>query len=98
MLAPACMQYTDGAPVLRNVTFSVPGGSTVALVGATGSGKSTILRLLFRWAGLGCGARPLAGGWCGPMPAAQVGWASAAACWFVVRRVRSTWSTGRATV
>ena len=44
----ACLQYSDGAPVLKNVSFSVPGGSTVALVGATGSGKSTILRLLFR--------------------------------------------------
>jgi ABC-type transport system involved in Fe-S cluster assembly fused permease/ATPase subunit len=30
------------------VTFSVPGGSTVAFVGATGSGKSTLTRLLFR--------------------------------------------------
>jgi ABC-type multidrug transport system fused ATPase/permease subunit len=35
--------------VLRHVSFSAPGGSTVALVGATGSGKSTILRLLFRF-------------------------------------------------
>ncbi|KAL4420506.1 hypothetical protein ABPG75_010162 [Micractinium tetrahymenae] len=44
-----CFQYSDGAPVLKNVSFTVPGGRTVALVGATGSGKSTILRLLFRF-------------------------------------------------
>lgn len=34
--------------VLRGVSFSAPAGSTVALVGSTGSGKSTMLRLLFR--------------------------------------------------
>lgn len=32
------LQYNDGTPVLKHVSFTVPGGSTVALVGATGSG------------------------------------------------------------
>ena len=35
--------------MLRGVSFSVAGGSTLALVGATGSGKSTILRLMLRF-------------------------------------------------
>ena len=35
--------------MLENVSFTVPHGQTVALVGATGSGKSTVLRLLFRF-------------------------------------------------
>lgn len=39
----------DGQPVLRDVTWSAPGGATVALVGATGSGKSSCLRLLYRF-------------------------------------------------
>jgi len=52
-IALSDLQYSDGAPVLKSVSFSVPGGSTVALVGATGSGKSTILRLLFRWGAFG---------------------------------------------
>ena len=34
---------------LSNISFSVPPGSTTALVGETGSGKSTISRLLFRF-------------------------------------------------
>jgi len=37
-----------GVPVLRDVTFEVPGGRTVALVGPTGSGKSTLVSLLVR--------------------------------------------------
>lgn len=44
--------YTDGevdaAPVLKNVSFHVPVGQTVGLLGRTGSGKSTLIRLLFR--------------------------------------------------
>lgn len=36
------------APVLKDVSFRLEGGQTLALVGATGSGKSTALRLLFR--------------------------------------------------
>lgn len=44
--------YTDGeidaAPVLKNVSFQVPAGQTVGLLGRTGSGKSTLIRLLFR--------------------------------------------------
>jgi ABC-type multidrug transport system fused ATPase/permease subunit len=35
--------------ILYNVSFTVPAGQTVALVGTTGSGKSTIMRLLYRF-------------------------------------------------
>jgi ATP-binding cassette subfamily B multidrug efflux pump len=36
-------------PVLENVSFFVPAGSIVAIVGPTGSGKSTIINLLMRF-------------------------------------------------
>ncbi len=35
--------------ILDNVSFKVPAGQSVALVGSTGSGKSTIMRLLYRF-------------------------------------------------
>ena len=38
--------YTLDAPVLRDVDFSVPGGSFVALVGESGCGKSTVASLV----------------------------------------------------
>ncbi|GGN77700.1 multidrug ABC transporter ATP-binding protein [Actinoplanes lobatus] len=41
-------RYADGPPVLSEVSFAVPAGRTVALVGATGSGKSTIAALALR--------------------------------------------------
>ncbi|HEX2770800.1 MAG TPA: ABC transporter ATP-binding protein [Micromonosporaceae bacterium] len=40
--------YEAGQPVLRDVTFTVPAGRTVALVGPTGAGKSTITSLAMR--------------------------------------------------
>jgi ABC-type multidrug transport system fused ATPase/permease subunit len=40
--------YDGGSPVLHGVTFDVPAGRTVALVGSTGSGKSTIASLAAR--------------------------------------------------
>ncbi len=41
--------YDPEREILRGVSLVVPGGQTVAIVGATGSGKSTIGRLLFRF-------------------------------------------------
>jgi ATP-binding cassette subfamily B multidrug efflux pump len=41
--------YKPGDDVLKNITFRARQGETVALVGHTGSGKSSILNLLFRF-------------------------------------------------
>ena len=41
--------YEPEKPVLRNLTLSVDRGQTVALVGQTGCGKSTIINLLYRF-------------------------------------------------
>ncbi len=41
--------FHDGAPVLNDVSFEVQPGQTVALLGATGSGKTTIINLLPRF-------------------------------------------------
>ena len=40
--------YGSGEPVLRDVSFELAPGRTLGLVGRTGSGKTTITRLLFR--------------------------------------------------
>ncbi|GFR81505.1 ATP-binding cassette sub-family B member 6, mitochondrial-like [Elysia marginata] len=41
--------YEPSKPILKDLSFTVPSGQTYALVGHTGSGKSTIVRLLFRF-------------------------------------------------
>ncbi len=41
-------EYEEKNPVLRDVSFTVKAGQTVAILGATGSGKSTLMHLLQR--------------------------------------------------
>jgi ATP-binding cassette, subfamily B, bacterial len=42
-------EYRPGVPVLRDVDFTVPGGATVALVGPSGAGKTTLTDLVARF-------------------------------------------------
>jgi len=42
-------RYDERRPILEDVSFCVPPGGTVAIVGSSGAGKSTISRLLFRF-------------------------------------------------
>lgn len=50
-------KYEEGAAVLKDVSFTVPAGKTFAILGNTGSGKSTLVHLLNRLYDLpdGCG-------------------------------------------
>jgi len=42
-------EYNEGVPVLKGVSFNAEAGSTTALVGSSGSGKSTILSLVLNF-------------------------------------------------
>lgn len=41
--------YPDRTPVVQNLTLDIPAGQTIGIVGSTGSGKSTLVKLLLRF-------------------------------------------------
>lgn len=55
--------YSPDHPILKNINFTIPAGSTFAILGTTGSGKSTLVHLLNRLYDLpeGCGSITIGG-------------------------------------
>ena len=47
--------YKEGEPVLKDINFEIEAGKTLALVGATGAGKSSIVNLLLRFYNINSG-------------------------------------------
>ena len=44
-----CFSYVEGEQVINDISFTVQPGQTIAIVGATGAGKSTIINLINRF-------------------------------------------------
>ncbi|MBX2803628.1 MAG: ABC transporter ATP-binding protein/permease [Myxococcales bacterium] len=66
--------YKEGEPVLQQCSFEVRQGQTIALVGPTGGGKSTIVKLLSRFYDADAGAIRIDGV---PLPELPLGWLQA---------------------
>jgi len=43
-----CFEYGEGRVIFNNISFEVKKGETIAILGATGSGKSTLMHLILR--------------------------------------------------
>ena len=56
-----CFSYIKGVQVLRNISFEVEPGEAIALAGHTGSGKSTVVKLLMRFYDVDAGVVTLDG-------------------------------------
>ncbi|MFP4323281.1 MAG: ABC transporter ATP-binding protein [Anaerolineales bacterium] len=53
--------YTPGAPIIQDFAMRIPPGDTAAIVGSTGSGKSTLVKLLLRFYDVNAGRITLDG-------------------------------------
>ncbi|KAJ1522730.1 hypothetical protein ONE63_001890 [Megalurothrips usitatus] len=42
-------QYVPGKPIFKDLSFTIPAGKKVAIVGGSGTGKSSVVRLLYRF-------------------------------------------------
>ena len=51
-----CFSYEEDVPVLKHVSLQAEAGQTIALVGPTGAGKTTIVNLLTRFYDIDCGS------------------------------------------
>ena len=40
--------YSNGIPILKNISLDIPAGSTLGIMGVTGSGKTTFIKVLLR--------------------------------------------------
>ncbi len=48
--------YAENRKILKNISFKVPAGTTTAIVGSSGAGKSTVSRILFRFYDIASGS------------------------------------------
>ncbi|MBD2069720.1 ABC transporter ATP-binding protein [Leptolyngbya sp. FACHB-671] len=48
ILQDVSFAYSDQVPVIKHLSLHIPAGKTIAIVGSTGSGKSTLVKLLLR--------------------------------------------------